>query len=241
MKPTQRDLEAQQLADQRGHLVTPTADSLSELEPEEAVLLALAWHLGRIEARVEGSAEGLRPRYVGHEWAEGTKPAQYPALVVLGRITAPRDALVSVPFTIGDQDVISADDQWGLWRVGEDIGEGIVHVFASHKPQRDALLAAVQDALSGNLDTFQGLGLPLPEAFLPEPFRALFAPAAFPRARVSLAGQGAPVDDALAAAGGVWRADVPFTWQAPRLAARRRIPDLAAAVTVTVASSSPET
>lgn len=241
MKPTQRDLEAQQLADQRGHLVVPTADSLSELEPEEAVLLALAWHLGRVEARVEGSAEGLRPRYVGHEWAEGTKPAQYPALVVLGRITSPRDAILAIPCVVGGQDVISADNQWALWRVGEDIGEGVVHVFASHKPQRDALLAAVQDALSGNLDTLQGLGVPLPEAFLPEPFRALFAPEAFPRARVSLARAGAPVDDGLAAQGGVWRADVPFTWQAPRLSARHRLPDLAATLTVRVASSTPET
>jgi hypothetical protein len=243
VKPTPRDLEAQEAADQRGHLVAPKADSVSELEPEVAVLQALAWHLARLEARVEGSAEPLRPVYVGHEWAEGTKPARYPSLVVLGRFASPRDALLGIPYETDGRDVISDDEQWGLWRVGEDVGEAIVHVFAGHKPQRDALAAAVQDALSGNLDTLQSLGLPLPEAFLPPPFVGLFRPADFPRARVTLAGRAIPVSDAQAAQGGPWRADIPFVWQAPRLAARRRLPDLQSEVRVTVrtAGSTTET
>lgn len=242
MKPSERDRQAQQLATDAGLLPFPTADSVAELEPEKAVQVALSWHLARVEARVEGSPEPLKPRYAGSEWAQGTQPAQYPSLVVLGRTTTRRDAILGVPYLDADRrDVVSPDEQWALWRVGEDVGEAMVHIFASHEVQRDALANAVEDALQGNLDSLQALGLPLPEAFLPEPFRALFAPEAFPRARVALAGQATPVDDGLAAAGGVWRADVPFTWQAPRLAARRRIHDLAATLDVRVPRSSPET
>lgn len=240
MKPTDRDLQAQRAIDALGLAPLPTADSVAELEPEMAVRVALAWHLARIEAHVEGSPQPLRPAYIGEEWAEGVQPSKLPSLVVLGRSARQGDATLGIPYRDADgRDVISTDERWGLWRVGEDVGDGMVHVFAAHAPQRDALANAVQDALSGNLDTLQSIGLALPEAALPPAFAGLFAPEAFPRARVALAGQATPVDDGLAAQGGTWRADVPFTWQAPRLAARARIPDLRSEVVVTVAT--PET
>lgn len=238
MKPSSRDLSAQQLATDAGLLTVPSADDTAELSPERAVLVALGWHLGRVEVHVEGTARPLKPARVTSEWPQGTAPASYPWLTVLGRTRTERDAMTGIPFRLAGQDVISADEAWGLWRVGEDVGEGVVHVFASYEAHRSALAHAVEQALTGNLDTLQGLGLPLPEAFLPPPFRGLLDPRAFPLARVSLAGPGAPIDDDLGAAGGVWRADVPFTWQAPRLAARRRLPDLRGEVTVTVAAPS---
>jgi hypothetical protein len=238
VRPTARDLDAQRLADERGHLGITPVEGVAELEPEMAVRVALAWHLARTEAHVEGSLQPLRPAYVGEEWARGTQPSAYPSLVVLGRTVRQRDTILAVPYEVDGQDVISLDNAWALWRVGEDTGEGVVHVHASHAPQRDALANAVADALSGDLDRLQGIGLPLPEATLPRVFRGLLATARFPRARVALASAPIPVDDGAAAAGGVWRADVVFTWQAPRLAARRRLPDLAAEVVVSFAAPS---
>lgn len=235
MKPSARDQQAQQLALEARALVRPPT---AELTPDRAVRLALAWWLAGLEARVEGSSRPLKPAYAGSEWAEGVKPANYPSLVVLPRSIRQRDALVGLPYQLDGRDLISADEAWGLWRVGEDVGEGVVHVLASHAPQRDALASAVQDALQGNLDTLQSLGLPLPEAALPAPFQGLLEPGQFPRARVSLAEAASNVDDELAAAGGIWRADVAFTWQAPRLAARSRIPDLRSEVIVSVAAPS---
>jgi hypothetical protein len=148
------------------------------------------------------------------------------------------DAEIGVPMQVGGHDLISPDEAWALWHQGEDVGEGIVHVFAAHKPHRDALARAVEDALGGSIDKLQSLGLALPEAFLPTPFREVLPVERLPRCRVALASSSSPVDDGLAASGGVWRADVPFFWQAPRLAARRRLPDLAAEVVVSLASSS---
>ena len=235
MRPSARDLQARALADARGLLPLPNA---SELEPEMAVRVALAWHLERIEAYVEGSPQPLRPAYVGEEWARGTVPSAYPSLVVLGRTVSQRDMIQGIPYEIDGQDVISPDDAWALWRVGEDTGEGVVHVLASHSPQRDALANAVEDALSGDLDRLQSIGLPLPEAALPRPLQGVLPPARLPLARVALSGAPVPVDDGVAAAGGVWRADVTFRWQAPRLVARRRIPDLRAEVAVSVAAPS---
>jgi len=238
MKPSPRDLQAQQALDALNLSPYPTGDSVSELTPERAVRVALAWHLGRIEARVEGQSSPLRPRYVGDEWARGTEPAVYPSLTVLSRSTRPMDAQFGVPFRLDGRDLLSADETWALWHQGEDVGDGLVHIFAAHKPQRDALAHAVQDALGGNLDTLQSLGLALPEAALPLAFQGVLPVAQLPRCRVALAGPSTPVDDALAASGGAWRADVPFTWQAPRLAARRRIPDLRSEVAVSVAAPS---
>lgn len=235
MRPSARDQQAQQLALEAGRLVRPLT---AELTPERAVRVALAWWLAGLEARVEGSGQPLRPAYVGDQWSDGVRPASYPSLVLLPRSTQQRDALVAVPCQIGGRDLISVDEAWALWRVGEDVGEGVVHILANHAPQRDALASAVQDALQGNLDTLQSLGLPLPEAALPEPFRGLLEPGQFPIARVTLATAATNVDDELAAAGGVWRADVAFAWQAPRLAARTRIPDLRSEVTVSVAAPS---
>lgn len=235
MKPSPRDQQAQDAALAAGRLVRPLS---AELSPERAVRVALGWWLAGLEATVEGSPQPLRPAYVGDQWAEGVKPSAYPSIVVLPRSATQRDALVAVPYQLDGRDLISADDAWGLWRVGEDTGEGVVHVLASYASHREALAHAVQDALQGNLDTLQSLGLPLPEAALPEPFRRLLEPSQFPLARVSLSEPALNVDDELAAAGGVWRADVAFRWQAPRLAARARIPDLRSEVFVSVTAPS---
>lgn len=233
MRPTERDQQAR--AAQPSTLAPLSA--CSELRPARAVRLALAWHLQELRAHVEGGSV-LQPAHVGDEWARGTEARSLPSLVVLERVTRERDALVGVPYQLDGRDLLSADGAWSLWHQGEDVGEGVVHVFAAHAPQRDALARAVEDALSGNLDALQSIGLALPEAILPPPFQGLLTPDRFPRCRVALGGPSTPVDDALASSGGIWRADVPFVWQAPRFAARRRLSDLAAEVVVSVASSS---
>ncbi len=238
MKPSARDLQAQAALDALGLSPYPTGDSVAELTPARAVRVALAWHLARLQARVEGQSSPLSPRYVGDEWKRGVEPAVYPSLIVLSRSTREMDAQVEVPMRLDGRDLISTDEAWALWHQGEDVGDGVVHVFAAHKPQRDALAHAVEDALGGNLDTLQSLGLALPEAFLPPSFQGVLPVERLPRCRVALAGSSTPVDDGLAASGGAWRADVPFSWQAPRLAARRRIPDLRSEVTVSVAAPS---
>ena len=236
MKPSARDLAALLVVDQAGLTNVPTADSVSELAPEQAVETALAWHLARVEARVEGNAQPLKPVRVDDQWAEGTDPTRYPALCVRGRTSTPRDAITGVPVQVDGQDVISDDGRWALWSVGEDVGEGFVHVFATYKAHRNALRRSVEEALSGDLNALTSLALPLPEAALPPPFVGLFDPAQFPRVRISLGGQSDNVDDESAAAGGIWRADVPFRWQAPRLSARPRIPDLKSALGVQIDS-----
>lgn len=237
MIPSPRDLQAQAALDALGLSPYPTGASVAELTPARAVRVALAWHLARLEARVEEGAP-LRPVYTGDEWKRGTEPAAYPSLVVLSRSTREMDAEIGVPMQLDGRDLISPDEVWALWHQGEDAGEGVVHVFAAHKPQRDALARAIEDTLGGSIDRLQSLGLALPEAFLPTPFREVLPVERLPRCRVALAGPSSPVDDGLAASGGVWRADVPFFWQAPRLAARRRIPDLRSEVVVSVAAPS---
>lgn len=232
-----RDQQALDAARASGALPLPSADWLSELEPERAVMIGLARHLAGLEAVVEnvrGEPSRLGLVAVRDEWPEGTDPARYPAATLLPQTTTPWDAKTGIPYRVGDEDVVSPDERWGLWRLGEDVGTGVVHLFASYKAHRNALLSAVSQALFGSLDPLQGLALPLPEILLPAPFRGLLPVEALPKAYVSLADGGGPVDDESAGASGLWRADVYFRWQAPRLAARPRIADLRTDLTVRV-------
>lgn len=240
-----RDAAALELATASGALTVPTVDSLSELTPERAVMIGLARHLARLEARVEAGAAGaetrLTFRFVRDEWPQGQEPAQYPSATLLPQTSTEWDAITGVPVVGADGlDVISADDAWGLWRLGEDVGVGVVHVFALFESHRNALVNAVEQALFGDLDRLQALALPLPEILYPPPFRGLFEPSAFHKARVAFKTGGGPVDDDEAGVGGVWRGDVYFTWQAPRFAARQRLFDLRTETTVRVGPAGEE-
>lgn len=235
-QPSPRDVAARQALEALGMLTPPAPEVSAELSPERSVMLAMAWHIGRIEARVEmphGGDRALRFRAVRFDWPRGTEPASYPAATVLPQTTTPSDAQVCTPVQDAGGDIISADERWALWHVGEDVGEGLVHIFAAHQAHRDALAKAVEDAMHGDLDTLFGIALALPEMALPAPFRSVLEPAAFPRIHAWLHASDAP-GEREAGETGIWRADVRFRWQAPRLLARARIPDLQTDVVVHV-------
>lgn len=240
-----RDQAALELATAEGWLHTPTVDDTAELTPARAVAVALATHLARVQGRIEdGGGPGQRVAFarVLDAWPTGQEPAHYPALHLEDRAVSAWDAQLGIPEVIDGQDVLSADGAWGLWRMGEDTGELVVHIFALHQPPRDALAAAVEQALfGGRPDRLQGLALPLPEAALPPPFHGLLEPARFPRAYVRLLEGARPVEDQDAGAGGVWRADLVVAWQAPRWAARPALPDMQNEITVRVGPPGQET
>jgi hypothetical protein len=232
-----RDREAFDAARAAGDLPTITAEVVSELTPEKAVLIGLARHLALVEARVEnpqGAATTVRFVKMRDDWPAGPEPSQYPCATLLPQVTSEWDAITGVPVQIDGKDVISDDGAWALWKLGEDVGTAIVHVFACYEAHRDALCAAVEQALFGSLDRLQGLALPLPEDLLPPPFRGLLAVEDRPKARVAFEKGGGAVDDEGTGAGGVWRGDVFFRWQTSRYAARPRIADLANDVRVRV-------
>jgi hypothetical protein len=251
-----RDQQAIDLATSTGDLTVPTAQWVSELSAERGVSISLARHLARVEGAIEGPRsdfpQATRFVWVRDEWPTGTDPTSYPSATILpmGDIeTAVRCSPYRIDdetgaeavgvydpddvAAIGTEDLVSADGQWALWVTGEDTGQLIVHVFASSRPQRNAMQTAVEQALHGSLDRLRGLALPLPEYYLPRPFRRLLPPSYFPRALCSFVSS-ARVDDQGASASGIWRADIKLTWQALRLAARPRIADLRADVVVLV-------
>jgi hypothetical protein len=215
----------------RGALTVPTADGGTDLSPEEAVFSALARHLSRIEARVESGRgdrhTALRFVDVNPRWKDAWRAAAYPSAAISSRSVNEWAAEVGRPMphpARTGEDLFSADGEWALWDVGEDDGEGVVVIAASYEPHAKALAEAVRDALFGDLDRQQGITLPLPEAFLPAPFRGLLLAEQLPVARVAFRGhEGTSEQDGES---GVWRADIRFHWQAPRVAARKRIPDL---------------
>jgi hypothetical protein len=234
---TARDDAALELATLAGDLVVPTADTVAEMTPERAILRSLARHLARIEARVEnegGAPTGLRFKTVSDRWPQGTAVATYPSATLLPVTSTEWATKIGQPVRDAQgRDVISDDGQQALWLLGEDTGLGCIHVFTTNEPHRGALRQAVQDALFGSIDRRKGIRLPLPEAFLPPAFQGLLDPFAFPRGYVAFDHSELVADDQ-AGASGMWRADLFFRWQAPRIAARSRLPDLRTEITVRV-------
>lgn len=218
-----------------GLVQIPTADAVAELVPRQAVLTALQRLLERAEGRVEnpsGASKAIAFKRVLISWPSSWEPSVYPLAAIDIDVTDEMDAVAGVPVRIGDEDVISPDDRWALWRRGEDVGEGTISVFATYEPQANALGAAVEDALGGNLDTRMAAVIPLPDAALPAPFQGRGDIGQVCRVQMIAGGTAPQTEQSVAA--NIWRVDVRFSWQAPRLAARRRIPDLVPIVDVVV-------
>jgi hypothetical protein len=240
LRPTADDIAARQALEAAGILRAPVAGETVELTPERAVFLALAWHLAETEATVErdnGGFEALRFAEARDSWPDQWEPSDLPAAVIQSEFVRESDALIGTPCRIAGEDVVT--DELGLWVKGEDTGEARVTIFAAYQPHADALRAAVEKALEGDLNKFQSLILPLPQAAIPEAFRDRFAGADALRVRLFLARSTGAKSAALEDQGitNRWRADVRFGWQALRLTARLRIPDLVATATVTVETS----
>lgn len=237
LRPTADDLAARQALEASGILRAPLAGETVELSPERAVFLALSWHLAEVEATIErnnGGHDALRFAETRDSWPDQWEPSDLPAAVLQSEFVRETDVLVGTPARIDGEDVVT--DELGLWVRGEDTGEGRVTLFAAYQSHADALRTAVERALEGDLDKFQSLILPLPQAAIPEAFRDRFAGANALLVRVFLAPSTGTRAAALEDQGitNRWRADVRFGWQALRLTARPRIPDLVATATVTV-------
>ncbi len=226
-----RDQQALDSATTRGLVLVPSPARCSELSPEQAVFRSLGRHLTRLEASLDdevlGTTKALRFRNVRDEWPEAWEPSLYPIGVINSEITHESDCIVGKPAHGRDgTDIITEDGAWALWNLGEDVGDARVIIFAAYSSHAKALAQGVRDALTGDLDKRRRIVLPLPEAYLPPPFRTQFAVADFPVCAIALRGGGDNGADPIKSPGGAWRIDVRFTWQAPSLAARARIPDL---------------
>lgn len=230
-----RDQVALDRATTAGWLNVATAAIAPELSPEHAIMTTLARHLERVESGLVVDDKPLRFADVLDRWPDSWKGARYPRAVLLQATSRERDAVQDTPVRDVDDvtgervDVISDDDKWALFQSGEDTGEGAVAVFANYHPQAEALAEAVRQSLAGDLSRAFRAWLPLPEAALPAPFRARTAVGA-----VSILGGSSRANLAGDMTANVWRVDVRFAWQAPRLVARARIPDLKPQPTTTI-------
>lgn len=221
-----RDQLALDEATSSGALTVPDADAVPALTPFQAVVLSLARHIARVEGVVvdELGSSVIQFVEINDIWPNDADPSHYPSASILPQITREGDAVTCVPFVYNDEDVVT--DTHALWKLGEDTGIAIIHVFATSINERDAMLAAVKQALYGALDRLQGLTLPLPEASLPPPFIGQLPIERLPHAYVRHIEGSGTLNDALPSTAGIWRGDLSFQWQAPRWAMRPRLPDL---------------
>ncbi|HEU4411184.1 MAG TPA: hypothetical protein VFS43_38380 [Polyangiaceae bacterium] len=238
-----RDVQALDLAVSAGLVTTTAAPLVAGVTAERALFDALAFHLGRCKARLEDASGAGRHQEIGFSlvvprWREAWREPDYPMAILesesrrelssMGRAPAPDPRDPSA-------DWISPDGLYALWDAGEEQGEGRVLLYASYEPQAAALAAAVEAALGGGPEGQGASHVPLPESFLPTPFQGVLPPALYPKARV-VPMPATPTDNELedAAEEGAWRADVRFSWRAPKLVARPRAADYDPRVSVTV-------
>ncbi len=238
--PSLRDQAAIDATLAAGRSFVPSIDSGAELEARDAVFLALAWHLSRVVGRIDDLTDtDSKPappsptsfRTVLTRWPDAWNPALYPMAAIHEKMTTPRHSMGGTPFVNArGEDVVT--DAWGLWLLGEDVGDGVISIFAGSDVEAKSLERAVISALFSDLSNRIGFMPSLPERYLPPAFRGLLDPGDFPRCAVWHAKGGTvELDERKSNA---WRIDVCFRWQAQRFEARPRLPDLVAVARATV-------
>ena len=245
-----RDQAALSLAYSSGRAMVSTPEWTSDLEPQEAVFTTVARHLANISAGVADlSGTDAAPkastkiafRNVLPRWPDAWSPALYPLAALSEKFTTPWDAIGGYPVRRTNEHGVAEDivtDEWALWELGEDVGEAVISIFASHNSHATALERAVVESLFADLDQHMAAVLPLPELYLPPPFVGVLPVEEFPKVRVSLAKGGS--GETSERKDNAWRVDVAFRWQAKRLTARPRVPDLTIVTKVLVSATLPE-
>lgn len=231
---TARDKAALDAFTANGQAFVPSAASKGELSPQHGAFVSLARHLARLSVAVDSGdaspAKALSFKTVFEHWPESWVPSAMPSATLDAVFTDEIRTMVRTPLMSADgTDILSADGLWGLWLVGEDQGEGNVSIFTAFHAHTHALHEAVVEALQGDLDTTFSLQLPMPEAFIPPPFRAQMGIADFPICDISAANrsESGGAENEGQARSNAWRMDVRFRWRAPRIEARPRLNDLA--------------
>jgi len=191
----------------------PDGVLVGELEPAQATFEAFAALLRRVSAQVE-SGESIRLSSVHTQSPNAWEPQDLPAAVIDDEQTKEWDAYQGTPYRENGQEI--STKKYALWHVGEDVGDARVTVTAPTSPQARALAEAVRQSLFSNIDTRQGLMLPLPQAFLPAPFRGR----AHPRCALWLNAGGGGINSTEGTSDALFRVVVRFRWRAPRISAR---------------------
>lgn len=217
-----------------------SVQTFSELEPDRAVAESLRAQLRRVLGKIEDQGKPVAFEMVRVEWPTSWQDSPFPVAVIQLESTQQWDVILTKPYGDGipcvrasdGTEILSADGEWMLSQLGEDVGQGRVAIFASSKPQGRALQTAVARAVSAFL--------PMPLAYLPEPIRPVLSARDRPLCRV-VAEQGGGMsmagDDVKA---NVWRFDVRFSWEAPRLYAVPAAGELRTIVDVSVVDQLPQ-
>ena len=231
---TSRDKAALDAFTASGQAFVPTPAGIGELSPQHGAFVSLARHLARLGVSVDSgdasAAKTLSFKTVFEHWPEAWVPSAMPSATLDVVYTSELRTLARAPIMNADgSDILSADGLWGLWLMGEDEGEGNVSIFTAYHAHTHALREGVMAAMSGDLDTTFSLQLPMPEAFVPPPFRAQLGVSDFPICEYSVLNrsESSGADNEGQARSNAWRMDVRFRWRAPRIAARPRLSDLA--------------
>lgn len=220
-----------------GKFHVATSLPVAEHDTEHGVFLALAHVLRQVSARVEHADDGDTFKTLSFAVVHDDEPLQsdtprYPAAYLESLTAAELDAMILGPVTEEEDgervDVVT--DEWALWKLGEDSGEANVKIWATTEVETRAMAHAVRETLAGDIDTFVSMILPMPERYLPPPFRGRFAPEQTPSCAITLRdSRGRPTPGAEA---GVWSVDIEFGWRATRFTARPRIADFRPFLTV---------
>lgn len=205
----------------------PAASSLSELDPAQAVFESLAALLRRVRVTVEGSFDPIVFRAVYTAAPNAWDAAKFPACAIDDITTNQYQVTQCTPWFEGDNDIKAGG--FALWQVGEDTGLAKVTIVAATNPEARALAEAVRQCLFSDLDNRRGVRLPMPQAFLPPPFRGMVSPVC----RLLLAEGGGSITDVEGPKEGLYRVEVRFTWQAQRISARPIVDALNVAFDVT--------
>jgi hypothetical protein len=192
----------------------PEASSLSELDPAQAVFESLAALLRRVRVTVEGSFDPIQFKAVYTAAPNAWDRATFPACAIDDISTNQYQVTQCTPWTDRGRDIESGG--FALWQVGEDTGLAKVTVVAATNPEARALAESVRQCLFSDIDNRRGVRLPMPQAFIPPPFRGMVSPVC----RLLLAEGGGSITDVEGPKEGLYRVEVRFTWQAQRISAR---------------------
>lgn len=197
----------------------PQVISISELDPEQAVFEALGALISRLSVVVEGGQSSIEFKSVYTSSPNAWDPAVFPSAAIDDIETHQYQVVQCTParFHNGD-DVIFG--KWALWDVGEDVGKAKVTIVAATNPEARALAEAVRQCLFADLNENRSSRLPMPRAFLPDPFRGKV----HKFCRVTFIEGGGSIRDTDSPQQGLYRVEVRFSWQAPRISARPVLP-----------------
>lgn len=203
----------------------------AEITAERGTMIALQHVIEKLTAIVE-AGEVVSFQNVLNEEPAAWDPASWPSAALICDMVSEGDALNQIPLEIDGHEVFSQDLDFALWEVGEDYGEAHVAVVAGHAPIANALAEAVRQLFWQNLDSSTILSLPLPLAYVPEPFRFAFAKS---RLKCDI-WQSDKSSDTSGSSGSDkrYQRNIHFRWKAPRIIGRLRRAPFAARFSSTV-------